>query len=373
MRAFVFTDKALERYAGRFVWLAVDTENSTNAEFLKKYPISVWPTLLIVDPKKEQVALRYPGGATVPQLEKLLSDGERAARGAKSKADEALARADGLANEGKHADAAKAYEEAIAAAPKNWSRLGRAAESLTFELQQSKQPEPCAARALELYPRVKGTYSAFNVAANGLSCASEKPEANRAAFDALEKASRETLENPKIPLSGDDKSGLYQTLIDARTAVKDEEGARRLREQWAAFLEGEAKKAKTPEQRASFDSHRVAAYIDLKEPQRAIPMLEQSERDLPNDYNPPARLGLVYRTMGKYDDALASYDRALKKAYGPRKIGILRGKSDTYALKGDKDAAKRTLEEAIRYAESLPEGQRSDAAIAALKKKLETL
>jgi len=372
MRAFVFTDKALERYAGQFVWLAVDTENSTNSGFLKKYPISVWPTLLIIDPKKEAVALRYAGGATVPQLEKLLSDGQRVVRGTKSKADEEIARADRLANEGKHAEAAKAYDEAIAAAPKNWSRLGRAAESLTFALFQSKDYERCATKALELYPRVKGTYSASNVTANGLSCASEKPE-NRATFDALEKAARETLDNPKIPLSGDDKSGLYETLISAREAVKDEAGAHKLREEWAGFLEGEAKKAKTPEQRAVFDSHRVTAYMALKQPERAIPMLEQSERDLPNDYNPPARLGVIYRTMGKYDEALAAYDRALAKAYGPRKIGILRGKADTYAQKGDKEAAKKTIEEAIRFAESLPEGQRSESTIASLKKKLETM
>ena len=141
----------------------------------------------------------------------------------------------------------------------------------------------------------------------------------------------------------------------------------------AAFLEGEAKKAKTAEQRAVFDSHRLSVYIALKQPQRAIPMLEQSERDFPNDYNPPARLGLAYRTMGKYDEALAAYDRALAKAYGPRKIGILRGKADTYVLKGDKEAAKRTIEEAIRFAESLPEGQRSENTIASLKKKLEAM
>ncbi|HEY6843282.1 MAG TPA: thiol reductase thioredoxin, partial [Thermoanaerobaculia bacterium] len=198
MRAFVFTDKALARYAGQFVWLAVDTENSINAGFLRKYPISVWPTLLVINPQKESIALRYAGGATVPQLEKLLSD---ASRGAKSKADVALERGDQLANEGKHAEAAKAYEEAIAAAPKSWSRLGRAAESLTFALLQSHQNEACAAKALALYPRVKGTYSALNVAANGLSCASDKPEADRAAFDTLEKETRETLDNPKIPLS----------------------------------------------------------------------------------------------------------------------------------------------------------------------------
>jgi tetratricopeptide (TPR) repeat protein len=369
MRAFVFTDKALERYAGRFVWLAVDTENSTNAEFLKKYPISVWPTLLIVDPKKESVALRYAGGATTPQLQKLLND---ALRGTKSKADLALERGDQLANDRKFAEAAAAYEEAIAAAPKNWSRLGRAAESLTFALTQAKQPEQCAARALELYPRVKGTYSAFNVAANGLSCASEKPE-NRATLDALEKDARETLNNSKIPLSADDKSQIYDSLVSARLALMDEEGAHKLREEWASFLEGEAKKGKTPEQRAVFDSHRLNIYMDLKQPERAIPMLTESERELPDDYNPPARLGLVYRTMGRYDEALAAYDRALKKVYGPRKITVLRGKADTYALKGDKESAKRTLEEAIHYAESLPEGQRSDATIASLKKKLETL
>src|ERR1043165_2732677 len=76
MRAFVFTDKALERYAGRFVWLSVDTENAKNADFLKKYPINVWPTLLVIDPAKERVSLRYAGGATVGQLSKLLDQAQ---------------------------------------------------------------------------------------------------------------------------------------------------------------------------------------------------------------------------------------------------------------------------------------------------------
>src|SRR5438094_780907 len=119
MKAYVFTDKSLERYAGQFVWLSVDTENGKNAAFLAKYPIRVWPTLLVVDPKKEAVALKYAGGATVPQLRKLLDDGRNVVRGAHGAADETIARADRLANEGKHAEAAKAYQEAIAAAPKS--------------------------------------------------------------------------------------------------------------------------------------------------------------------------------------------------------------------------------------------------------------
>jgi tetratricopeptide (TPR) repeat protein len=376
MKAYVFTDKSLERYAGQFVWLAIDTENGTNAAFLRKYPINVWPTLLVVDPAKETVALTYAGGATVPQLRKLLDDGRRVIEGTRTPADEAIARAARLANEGKHAEAAAAYAEAIHAAPKNWSRLGRAAESLVFELQFAGNNERCVEEALTLYPRVKGTYSAANVAGVGLECATElKPEDPRRGHDLaeLEKATRETLEDKSIPLSGDDKSGLYGSLADARDAVKDEAGAHAIREEWLKFLEGEEARAKTPEQRAVYDSHRLSLYIALKTPEKAIPMLEQSARDFPKDYNPHSRLALAYREMGKYDQALAETDRALKLAYGPRKIGIYRNRADIFALKGDKESAKKTLEEAIRYATALPKEQQTASVIASMKKKLETM
>jgi tetratricopeptide (TPR) repeat protein len=376
MKAYVFTDKSLERYAGQFVWLAIDTENGKNGAFLTKYPINVLPTLLVIDPNKEAVSLKYAGGATVPQLRKLLDDGRHVFEGAHSPADEAIARADRLGNDKKYAEAAKAYEEAIAAAPKSWSRLGRAAESLLFSLQFARNGSRCVEEALVLYPRVKGTYSAANVAAVGLSCATDlKPDDPRRAnaVAALEKATRETLEDKSIPLSGDDKSGLYETLGDARESMKDEAGAHAMREQWAAFLEGEAAKAKTPEQRAVYDSHRLTAYLALKTPEKAIPMLEQSAHDFPKDYNPHSRLAVALREMKKYDEALAETERALERAYGPRKIGIYRNRSDIFALKGDKENAKKTLEEAIRYADGLPKEQRSDATIASMKKKLDTM
>ena len=167
MRAYVFTDKSLERYAGQFVWLSIDTENATNAAFLKAHPISVWPTLLILDPK-DKVIFRYAGGGTVPQIRKLLDDGQRAAHGSHAKADTTLIRADALAAQGKQAEAAKAFDEAIAEAPKSWPRLGRASESLVFALLQSRDPQRCAERALALYPRVRGTGSPVNVASTGL-------------------------------------------------------------------------------------------------------------------------------------------------------------------------------------------------------------
>jgi tetratricopeptide (TPR) repeat protein len=376
MRASVFTDRALERYARRFVWLAIDTEDARNADFLTKYPISVWPTLLVISPEKGEVALRYAGGATVPQLGKLLEDGERAVRGTAGPADEALARADRLANSGQRADAAKAYEEAVAAAPAQWSRLGRAAESLTFTLLQAGEHERCVRHAVDLHPRVKGTYSAASVAVNGIFCASELAagQPGRAALmESLERAARDTLDDRSIPLSADDRSGIYDALVTAREALKDEDGARKLRAQWAAFLEDAAAAARTPEQRAAFDSHRLTVYLALQEPRRAIPMLEQSERDLPADYNPPARLAVAYHAMKDHDKALAASDRALARAYGPRKIGILRTRADIHAARGDKEAARRTLDEAIAFAEALPPGQRNERTIASLKKRREAM
>jgi tetratricopeptide (TPR) repeat protein len=149
--------------------------------------------------------------------------------------------------------------------------------------------------------------------------------------------------------------------------------AHKLREEWAAFLEGEAAKAKTPDQRAVFDSHRLGVYLGLQQPEKAIAMLEQSERDLPKDYNPPARLISAYRAAKRYDDALAASDRALKLAYGPRKVGIYRSRAAVYLAKGDKESARRTITEAIEYAQALPAEQRSDSLIASMKKQLDSM
>ena|SRR5436189_801926 len=372
MRAYVYTDKSLERYAGRFVWLSVNTEAAANAAFLRKYPIPALPTLLVLD-ADGKVRTRYVGGATVPQLSKLLDD---ASAKATSPTDKLLLEADRLAADGKHEEAVKSYEKALAGAPKGWRKFGRTAESMLFSMSMADQNEPCATRAMELYPRVKGTYSAATVAATGLGCAISVDEKNAKRMEwiaTLEKETREVFDDPKIVLSGDDRSGLYISLIDARDAVKDEAGARALKEQWVAFLEKVASEAKTPEQRAVYDSHRLSAYLDLGTPEKAIPMLEQSARDFPTDYNPPARLALAYKAMKEYDKALEANERALVKVYGPRKLSVFTTRADIFMEKGDKEAAKATIALAIEYAKSLPEGQRNERRIASLEKRLQSI
>src|SRR5579884_1855622 len=116
MRAYVFTDASLKREAGRFVWLSIDTEKEKNAPFLAKYPVEVWPTLLVIDPASEKSVLRWAGSADAPALVRLLSDGERAVRGGAGSAGLAeLVHADELNAAGKRKEAADAY---LAALPK---------------------------------------------------------------------------------------------------------------------------------------------------------------------------------------------------------------------------------------------------------------
>src|SRR5438876_2301039 len=230
MRAFVFTDKALGRHAGQFVWLSIDTEKPANAAFLQKFPVQVWPSFFVVDPASEKIALRWVGGATVPQLEKILADGRAAVSGKGRGVEQLLAGADRLYGEGKNAEAAAAYREALSRAPRDWPRYGRATESLLFALQSAKAKEDCARAARDALAKLARTSSAANVASIGLDCAVDMAKENPARAElvaALAAASREILAAPRPDIAADDVSSLYESLAVGREDATDEPGRRR--------------------------------------------------------------------------------------------------------------------------------------------------
>jgi tetratricopeptide (TPR) repeat protein len=373
MKAFVFTDKALERQAGRFVWLSVNTEKRENAALLGKFPVKVWPSIYVIDPATEKIVLRWAGGVTTPQLLHLLDDGEKAARG-KTAPGAALADADRLYADGKYPEAAAAYRKALETQKPGAPSYARTVESLLFSLSQSGQREACAATARDAFQNLRATPSAANVAGSGLDCAlslKDDDPVKPALVAALAASARLVVEGPKTGLAADDVSAVYGSLADERSAAKDEPGAKKTREAWAAYLEGEAARAKTPEERSVFDAHRVSACLALGQPERVAPALVQSEKDFPDDYNPPQRLAIAYGAMKKYDEALAASDRAMAQAYGPRKLVVYRTRAGLYKDKGDAAAAKKTLEEMLAYAEALPKEQVNERTIASIRKQLE--
>jgi tetratricopeptide (TPR) repeat protein len=376
MRAFVFTDPALTSRAGQFVWLDLNLDDEKNAALQEKLAVEAFPTYLVVKPEDETVALRGVGAMTVAEVGAFL-DGAHAALGggtASSPAEAALLRADRLNGEGRKAEAAAAYREALDQAPPGWAPYGRAAAALLF-LHQTEHAEPsCVALAREALPRVTGMPAAAVVALAGLDCAlalDKADPARRAAIEEAESALRRVMADPKTGAAADDISSGYPSVIQARKDAGDLAGAMKDAEAWAAFLETQAAAAKTPEQRAVFDSHRLSAYLELGQPERAVPMLQASEADLPDDYNPPARLAVAYLRMKKLDDALAASNRALPRVTGPRRLSVLQTRADIFTAKGDTAASRETLEQALAYAEALPAGQRREGVIKALRKKLE--
>ena len=378
MRAYVFTDKVLERHAGRFVWLAINSELAKNAPVRRKFPIPALPSYFLVDPDSETVIVRWVGGASAARFDAFFDEqraawDRRHAPASGSPLDAALARADALYGRGDHAGAAAAYREALAAAPADWREYSRVVEAALFSMSMADDNEGVVTLAREALTRVRKRASAVTVAVSGLdgALALDKSHPQRAAWVAeFEAACREIADDPAIVVEGDDRSSLLADLASARQDAGDEAGAHAALERWSRFLDAEAAKAKTPDARAVFDSHRLSAYLELGTPEKAVPMLQASERAMPDDYNPPARLAAAYKAMKRWDDALAASDRAMAKAYGPRKLNFYQLRSEVFEAKGDFENARKTVEDAIAFAEALPEGQRSQGRIDGFKKRL---
>jgi len=371
VRATVLNDPALAKHAGRFAWLSIDAENSRNAAFVERLGIEGYPTFLVLDEATGEVALRWAGSLTIPEFERFLEDGERAvAATGGSPADTALARADRLGAKGKTTESATAYAEALGLAPPGWAGRGHAVAALLAALQKTDALEECTAAARREVPGLERGPAFAAAAATGLGCAADAP--GEAVWRAAAMTELEALVEESLTLDSvlaDDRSSAYGMLVDVRDQRGDAAGAKEMAERWLRFLEAEAAAAPSVEARAAFDSHRVGAALALGDPARAVPALLASEHDLPDDYNPPARLAVLYRELGRYDDALAASRRALDLAYGARKLRIYDTRADIYAKMGDPAAAKRTLEEALVYADTLPESQRPKTFVAQLRKK----
>ena len=375
MRAFVFTDPSLARHAKRFVWLDIDTEDPRNSAFRKRYPLEAIPCFYVIDPEDQVAKVRWVGGLTITQLHALLDDAHAGAWTPRALLDR-VAYADSVFGSGDNAGAVKAYRAVLSSAKPGWAGYGRSVESLMYALLQTQQLADGIALAREALPRLGRSSSALSVSASGLNCAYSQPDSvpgRAAAIAEFEAGTRALVVDTTFAAAGDDRSGAWIELLSARQALEDTAGARRVADEWAAFLERAAAAATTPDQRMVYDPHRLSAYLELGQPERAVPMLLQSEADRPDDYNPPARLATAYLALHRWDDALAASDRAMLKAYGPRKLLLYQTRSDIYKGKGDITAARRTLEGALAYLATLPEEQRTDGRRAALERKLAAL
>jgi tetratricopeptide (TPR) repeat protein len=322
----------------------------------------VWPTLLFIDPAKEAVVLKWLGSADEAQMQALL-EAARGGGGVLREADDALG-----------ANNAELAAQKYAAAVQAGDLKARTIISMLSAMNLAKQNEACARTVIEQLPALTAPSDRVAGLTWGLACALELPEgkSKSTTVDLLVREGTRALSlNGVLP---DDTSGLYEVLVEERSVAKDADGAKKLAGEWFTFLEGEAAKTKSPAERAVFDPHRVNAALASGQAEKMVEPLKLSEKELPKDYNPSARLAVIYRELGKHDEALAAAERALSKCKeGPRKLRIYDTKASILAKKGDVAAQKKTLEEAVKYAKKLPKQQVSEKRIAALEEQVARL
>jgi tetratricopeptide (TPR) repeat protein len=365
MQENVLSDPSLARQAGRFVWLAIDIDQDRNAPFVARHPLPGVPTFLIIDSATEKVLLTRSSGLDRAQFLALLDEGERVGRAA-GEADRAFAEGQALDGEGKAKDAVAAYERALKVAPAAFPRHRATVEALALAREQSGDARGCVELAANETANGPRDAAWANLVTSGLECSLSLPNNEWQAV--LVARGREAVKLDG--LGGDDRSGAYEMLVDA---AKDAAEKKALAVEWLAFLENEAARAPTAAARAVYDPHRLLAAIALGDPARAVPALQASERELPDDYNGAARLGIAYLEMGRYDDSLQACERALGKVYGPRRLRIEETRATAYRRKGDLASARRVLEEAVRAGEALPRSTRAESATAHLRKLIDEL
>jgi thiol-disulfide isomerase/thioredoxin len=307
LRSFVLTDPLLAPLADRYVWLSIDTEKERNAAFVAKFTHESLPTLWVIRGDDESVLRKWSGTLTAQELRAMLEGGASAA------------------------SAVASVHARVLAASKD-------------------DPAACARLGAHEGPSLPRGTPRADVLATALACAHEaRLEAETLALLglALEDARRADL------LLADDRSALYEAVVSVMRDRRDPTEAQRVAREWAAFLETEAEGAKDAAARAVFDPHRVEAYLALGEPARAIPMLEQSARDFPSDYNPHARLARVYLEMKRLDEAHAAIARAHALVYGPRILRVASTLADVEEARGERTAARRAIEAALVRTEGL--------------------
>jgi tetratricopeptide (TPR) repeat protein len=220
-----------------------------------------------------------------------------------------------------------------------------------MRLEEAKRYEEQIALATAEIPKLAPGTSLSNVLQNAINASWSAPKgsASRAKLAGFIAQARKVVADESQPMLADDRSSLYEHIVEA-LHDDDPKLSKEIAREWAAYLEAQAAKATTPQARAVFDSHRLSAYIALGEPQKAIPMLEQSAHDAPGDSNPPTRLARAYLELKRYDRALSEVDRALSLAYGPRKLQVYMLKADIQAARGDRAGERATLTEASKAA-----------------------
>jgi thioredoxin-like negative regulator of GroEL len=386
MQSTVFTDASFAAAAPRFVFASLDTDRDANAPVVAKLPLSAWPTFYVISPE-ETVLARFSGAASVAQFHEFLAAGSRAMAGGTTGAEGHLLLAERAIAAKDLATAEDELVAALAAAPPDWPRRPDALVSLIVTRHKRGDLGGCVEIAERSMGDTGRAASATDFLYHATDCAeallggkdaSARPDpAVAARVKKLREAAaarlQQLVDDAAAPLSVDDRSDAMANLRETLVALDRRAEAKAVAEKQRALLDETAAKAPTPMAAMTYNWPRAEVYAFLERPLDLVPALEKSVRDLPNEYDPPARLGWVYWKGGKLDEAARWTDAALKLVYGPRKVRLLNQRAEIAAKAGDRATLRAARAEIVKTLEALPPGQTTPEAIADAKKALAAL
>ncbi|MBI4706268.1 MAG: thioredoxin family protein [Deltaproteobacteria bacterium] len=364
MRSYVLTDPALRPLGERVVLAGVDTDRPENAAFLDRHEVTAWPTLFVLDPKTDEVLGLWQGAASVGELRGFV-------QGAADARDEAgaqpqsplsfLLRGKRAQARGDYRDAAENYARAIERSEPGWARRAEAAYGLLHSQYRRGRWEACARTGVEQVASIAGAALPADFASYLLECAARLPgtELARGAREQALARLRAHVESPPPESSVDDRADALSILSDALRAAGDAAGARQATQGKLDLLEHAAARAPTAEIAATFDYGRMNAYLELGRGEDAVRMLEQRRRELPDAYEPAARLAQALVALGRLHEAQGPLDEALQRSYGPRRLRYLRMRVDLLGHLGERAAQLESARALVAGYEALSPAERA--------------
>jgi tetratricopeptide (TPR) repeat protein len=329
-------------YAGQFVWLELDYDDPHNAPFIAAHAPAI-PLLLVVDPATGEPYETWGGSATLLQISELLTRALVRDHGAATLAFE---RGDALFSRGDSAGALAAYEQALAAGGPAWTQHGHVLEQVMNVV--AGDSKACVARAAAEAPSMQRDHSFVSVALSGIQCLDNdaslhgQPDAAR-----VEQLATEALDVPSA--SEDEHFMLFEELYYVKTAAGDTQGAHALAERYLAYVEHRPPSTAV-DTRMARDQALLRATAKVGTPERAIPILEVSERELA-DAPSAERLASAYSLAKRWPDAIAAATRGLARSPGPtEQTRLLCARVAAALAQGDRASAKRDLETATEAA-----------------------
>ena len=365
MKNFVLPDPAVAALAARVVFSTIDSDRPDNAAFMGRYEVNTWPTLFVIDPQDDAVLGLWQGAASVEELRDFVNDAVDA-RDAKLAPGGPLA----LMIEAKRAHAAGSwtvagehYRRAAKLAPGSWSRLSEARAGAQYVEYKQGHWNRCATMGAAQVASIEGAAVPADYAWVLLFCASklgpeDRPLQVQATAAAIAKLKEHT-DNPPADASVDDRSDALSIYSGALMRIGDRVGARRATLRQVALLEAAAAKAPGPKEAATFDYARMGAYLELGRGQDAVALLSRRSEQLPDAYEPRARLAQALISLGRLDEALEPLDAAIAKSYGPRRLRYFAMKADLQAKRGDRRAAIEIRQALLKAHQELPEAVRN--------------